>query len=145
MEPPFEIGHAISRTLVFTSEDIITGARFLQDSNPLHNDRAVAEASRFGGLIACGPHVSGIHACMLPSHCADQGLRVLGTVFSVRYTGPVLASVSYELNWTVTQVSAHRSVGHFVGWTGTVHTESDQQVCIEATGEVLVTRQEPFR
>lgn len=138
---PLEPGYRIVDTLTLTEDEIISGAKFLNDRNPIHNDPVLAAASRFGGVIACGPHVSGIHACMLPSHCTDLGFDVLGTVFTVRYTAPFHANVLHDLNWAVSAIAPHRSAGNFVEWTGAVSSRATGVVCIEATGQVLVTQQ----
>jgi 3-hydroxybutyryl-CoA dehydratase len=133
------VGFRISEKLVLNDDEIIAGARFLNDRNPLHNDVEKAGRSKFGGLIACGPHVSGIHACMLPTHCTELGYDVLGTVFTVRYTAPVLAQVALELSWTIASMSEHRSGGQLVDWQGTVGEEASGRICIDATGQVLLT------
>lgn len=134
---PLELGYRIVDTLTLTEDEIINGARFLNDRNPIHNDPIAAAASRFGGLIACGPHVSGIHACMLPSHCTDLGFDVLGTAFTVRYSAPFHPNVLHDLVWSVSAVAPHRSGGEFIEWTGTVSSRVSGVVCIEATGQVL--------
>jgi 3-hydroxybutyryl-CoA dehydratase len=135
---PFVIGYRITRTLAFNDDEIIAGAVFLGDRNPLHNDAAAAATSRFGGLIACGPHISGIHACMLPTHCTSLGFDVVGTTFTTRYTAPVHSNAAHEFTWTVTTTAPHRSGGFSIDWAGTVMNPT-RRICIEATGQVLVT------
>ncbi len=78
----------ISRSLELSAEEITAGARFLGDHNPLHGDPAAAAASRFGGLIASGPHVAGLHATMIPTELTAYGAP-LGLEFTVRYVAPV--------------------------------------------------------
>ena len=134
-----EPGYCFERELLLTEVEIIAGARFLGDRNPLHNDPLAAAQSRFKGLIACGPHVSGIHACMLPTRCTELGYDVLGTVFTVRYTAPVLAQVRYQLAWTITTVTEHRNGGHFIDWTGTITNPNTNYNSVEATGQILAT------
>ena len=136
-----EIGYSIQNTLLLTDEEIVNGALFLGDRNPIHNDPSSPATERFGGLIACGPHVSGIHACMLPSHCTALGLDVLGTVFTVRYTVPFRANLLHVLSWVVSAVAPHRSGGSLIDWNGRVSSQRRGVVCIEATGQILVTPQ----
>lgn len=136
---PLDVGYRFARTLSLRNDEIIAGARFLDDKNPIHNDPVLAAASRFGRLIACGPHVSGIHACMLPTHCTALGYDVLGTVFTVRYTAPVDANTQHDLTWTITAITQHRSGGNLIDWTGTVTNQTNERVCIEATGQTLAT------
>ena len=136
---PLDVGYRFARTLTLSNDEIIAGARFLDDQNPIHNDPVLAAASRFGGLIACGPHVSGIHACMLPTHCTALGYDVLGTVFTVRYTAPIHADILHDLAWTITAITQHRSGGNLIDWTGTVTNQTSERVCIQATGQILAT------
>jgi 3-hydroxybutyryl-CoA dehydratase len=137
---PLDLGYRFARTLTLSNDEIIAGAQFLDDQNPIHNDPAHAATSRFGGLIACGPHISGIHACMLPTHCTSLGYDVLGTLFTVRYTAPFHTDTLHELAWTITAITTHRSGGNLIDWTGTVTTQTSERVCIEATGQILTTQ-----
>jgi 3-hydroxybutyryl-CoA dehydratase len=137
---PFRIGDRIARTICLSGHEIIVGAKFLEDANPLHNDAEVAAKSRFGGLIASGPHIGGIHACMLPTHCNRLGLDVLGTYFTTRYRSPVTADVEHELAWVVTGVASHKSGGWLVDWAGTISTFATNPVCcVQTTGQLLVS------
>jgi 3-hydroxybutyryl-CoA dehydratase len=137
---PLRVGDRIARTLALNAAQLIAGAEFLQDANPLHNDAAVAARSRFGGLIASGPHIGGIHACMLPTHCNHLGLDVLGTYFTTRYVAPVMVDVEHELAWIVTMITPHKSGGWLVDWTGTISTFAANPVCcVQTTGQLLVS------
>jgi acyl dehydratase len=136
---PFHIGYAFHEAGRWTETELMIGARFLGDRNPLHNDVEAARAGRFGRLIACGPHISGLHACLLPTHCTGLGLGVVGTSFTTRYTGPVFADVDYTMAWEVVGVIPHRSGGNLVDWIGAVSAAQSQRACIEATGQVLVS------
>jgi acyl dehydratase len=135
---PFSIGYAFHETAQWNQEDLMRGARFLGDQNPLHNDLEAARVGRFGRLIACGPHISGIHACLLPTHCTHLGFEVVGTNFTIRDTGPVFADTTYKLAWEVVAIAAHRSGGHLVDWAGSVRSDDSERPSIEATGQVLV-------
>jgi acyl dehydratase len=69
-------------------------ARTMGDANPMHHDEAFATPSRFGGLIACGPHISGLHRCMLPTwFSAKCAVMVIGYGSSDRLkAAPVLVA-----------------------------------------------------
>jgi 3-hydroxybutyryl-CoA dehydratase len=135
---PFVVGHRIAKSLLLSDDEIIAGARFLGDRNPIHNDPHDPATRRFGGLIACGPHVSGMHACMLPSHCVARGYDVLGTVFTVRYAAPFPANSMHEFAWEASSAVSHRSGGVLVDWKGTVTPVEGGRACIVATGQVLL-------
>jgi acyl dehydratase len=135
---PIEVGWTISRSLGLTAEDIVAGALFLDDRNPLHNDEAAAAASRFGELIASGPHVAGLHASMLPTELSAFGAP-LGLEFTVRYVAPVKAG-NITMQWSVVSVSAKASLGgHFLRLEGTVRSEQDE-LLISSEGLVLLAR-----
>jgi acyl dehydratase len=137
---PFRVGDRIARTMCLSALEIIGGAEFLQDANPLHNDAEVAAKSRFGVLIASGPHIGGIHACMLPTHCNALGVDVLGTYFTTRYVAPVKADVEHELSWVVIGVTSHKSGGWLVDWAGSISTFATNLVCcVQTTGQLLVS------
>jgi len=53
---PFEIGRSVSRSYLFTYENIAAYADMAGDPNPLHHDTAFAAGSRFGGVIASAAH-----------------------------------------------------------------------------------------
>jgi acyl dehydratase len=135
----FSIGYSFYASGRWSEAELIIGARFLGDQNPFHNDVDAARTGRFGRLIACGPHISGIHACLLPTHCTTRGLEVIGTSFTTRYSAPVFAHVAYVMSWEVVGLVTHRSGGTLVDWTGTVTSEASPRPSIEATGQVLVS------
>jgi acyl dehydratase len=140
---PFFVGYRFSQPGKWTEDDLIAGARFLDDRNPLHNDPEAARSGRFGRLIASGPHISGLHACMLPTHCVGLGIEVLGTNFTIRYAAPVFAATDYVLTWEVVGLKDHRSGASLVDWVGSVAELSEGRASIEATGQILVTAPPP--
>ncbi len=134
-ECPVSIGQRVESDLRLNVDSIIAGAELLRDENPLHNDIAAAQSSRFGSLIACGPHAAGIHACMLPTYFTELGLGVVGIEFTVQYLRPILPDVAYAMWWDVTAVRA-RGSNWQTNWTGAI--ETPDSVSISATGSVLV-------
>jgi acyl dehydratase len=55
-----EVGTVARRTRTVSERDIELFTELTGDRNPLHYDRAAAEASRFGGLIVQGGVTSGL-------------------------------------------------------------------------------------
>ncbi len=92
-------------------------------------------ASRFGSLIACGPHAAGIHACMLPSYFTGLGFGVVGVEFTVQYRRPVLPDVAYTMWWELKAVEP-RGSNWRTDWIGAIEAASSPS--ITATGSVLV-------
>lgn len=55
-----EVGEVARRTRTVRERDIELFTELTGDRNPLHYDRGVAEASRFGGIIVQGGVTSGL-------------------------------------------------------------------------------------
>jgi 3-hydroxybutyryl-CoA dehydratase len=135
---PVEEGFLMSRSLVLSAQDIRAGAAFLDDRNPLHTDAARAAASRFGELIASGPHIAGLHAALAATDLSAFGAP-LGVEFTVRYVAPVRAG-GLTMTWTVVAVEPKPALdGHFLRLRGEVRSEGDQ-LLISADGLVLLAR-----
>lgn len=134
-ECPVRLGLRIEEVIELDSDAIIDGARWLGDRNPLHNDPQAAAVSRFGSLIACGPHVAGVHACMLPTYVSSLGFGVVGIEFTVRYERPVLPDVAHTMWWTV-EATESRGRNWQAFWRGGVDANGTR--CIAATGSVLI-------
>lgn len=132
---PVEVGQRIEDVLRLDAPTIIAGAELLGDKNPLHSDVAAARASRFGSLIACGPHAAGIHACMLPTYVSSLGHGVVGVDFTLQYRQPILPDVEYVMWW---EVSATEPRGqHWLAtWFGAVGVGGVES--ITGTGSVLI-------
>ena len=132
---PVSVGERVEDDLLLDVESIVAGAGLLRDRNPLHNDVGAASASRFGSLIACGPHAAGIHACMLPTYFSGLGLGVVGVEFTVQYRRPVLPDVAYTMWWELEAVEP-RGSNWRTDWIGAI--EAAGSPSITATGSVLV-------
>jgi acyl dehydratase len=132
---PVVVGQRIEDVLQLDTSTIIAGAALMGDKNPLHNDVAVARESRFGSLIACGPHAAGLHACMLPTYVSSLGHGVVGVEFTLQYRQPIFPDTEYEMWWQVvsTEPRGRHWLAHWVGAVGVGDSES-----ITATGSVLI-------
>lgn len=69
----FAVGDSFSKTLVFDKESIRSFATVAGDTNPLHHDEEVAAASRFGGLIASGPHFTALMMGVVAQNVTRSG------------------------------------------------------------------------
>ena len=135
VECPVKVGQRVEDIFQLSVETIVAGAQMLGDRNPLHHDSEVAAESRFGSLIACGPHAAGLHACMLPSFVSSLGFGVVGVEFSIQYRHPVLPEIPHTMWWTVREVES-RGRNWYVTWIGAV--EANRTTCITGTGEILI-------
>lgn len=131
-----EIGETFSREVHFDAAGIAAFAAACGDTNPLHRDAAYAASTRFGGIIACGPHVTSLLMAMTASHFASRGPGV-GLGFTFRLRSAVHAGETVVMRWRVTDVTAKASLGGRI-----VHLEGevvrpDGTVAVTATGEAL--------
>src|SRR5207249_5971418 len=86
-----------------TAEDIARFAALSRDHNPLHHDEGRARASRFGGIIASGPHLSAIFMGITATHFSRRG-TALGLEFNFQFRKAARAGETLELRWRVVRV-----------------------------------------
>jgi 3-hydroxybutyryl-CoA dehydratase len=135
---PTEVGFTFSKEVSWSSEELIFGAKLLGDENPIHSDLAFAQSTVYEDLIACGPFVSGIHACMLPSYFSKFG-GVVGIESTVRYEAPVYAGVPHLLAWVVESIQERtKHGGYVISCTGSIKRPHDGIACVTATGNILL-------
>jgi 3-hydroxybutyryl-CoA dehydratase len=132
------VGESFEQTVHFDATAISDFAQRVGDTNPLHHDAAVAAASRFGGLIACGPHTSSLLMGATAAHFSRRGAS-LGLDFRMQFRHAVKAGTRATLRWTVTRVEAKPSLaGELVSLTGELLDEAGARL-VSAEGLVLVT------
>lgn len=131
-----EVGEAFSREVHFDAPGIAAFAAACGDTNPLHHDAAYAAAARFGGIIACGPHVTSLLMAMTAAHFAPRGPGV-GLGFSFRLRSAVRAGETVVMRWRVTAVTPKASLGgRIVQLEGEV-VRPGNIVAVTASGETL--------
>lgn len=125
-----KVGDEFSRRYVFTPENIGAFAEAAGDENPLHRDVAKAAASRFGGIIASGPHMSAVLMAVCASREAG-GQNGVGLDFSFRFLKAIPAGTETSLAWTVTGIEPHEGLkGDLVTLEGRI---------VDDRGKVYVT------
>ena len=131
-----EVGETFSREAHFDAPGIAAFAASCGDTNPLHHDAAYAAASRFGGIIACGPHVTSLLMAMVAAYFAPRGPGV-GLGFTFRLRSAVHAGETVVMRWRVTDVVSKASLGgRIIHLMGEV-VRPDGTVAVAATGEAL--------
>ena len=133
---PIEVGETASREVTFDAPAIAAFAASCGDTNPLHHDAAHAATTRFGGIIACGPHVTALLMALAASHFASRGPNVgLGFTFQLR--SAVRAGETVTMRWRVLSVTPKPSLrGRVVQLEGEV-VRPDGTKAVIATGEAL--------
>jgi acyl dehydratase len=131
-----EVGESFSREVTFDAQGIAAFATACGDTNPLHHDAAYAAASRFGGIIACGPHVTALLMALTASHFAPRGPGV-GLGFTFRLRSAVRAGETVTMRWRVTGVTPKASLrGRIIQLEGEA-VRPGGVIAVTATGEAL--------
>ena len=79
-----KVGDTAKRTRTVTAKDIELFTEMTGDRNPLHYDEALAEASRFGGIIVQGGVTSGLLNALVAEDLPGPGSVFLSVEWSFR-------------------------------------------------------------
>lgn len=132
-----EVGERVTGDARFTKAEIAEFARLAGDFNPLHHDEEFARTTRFGGIIACGPHTASRFLGLTATHFSKRGAS-LGLEFTLRFSAPVRPDERLEMVWEVVDVAPKPKLnGEIVKLDGRV-TNPAGQVVLSGTGTVLV-------
>ena len=131
-----KVGDRFGKSVTLDVESIGSFARACGDTNPLHHDDAVARASRFGSIIACGPHTASLLLALSAEHFA-RICPALGLDFRVQFRKAVKAGDTLALEWTVVRVEDKPSMrGELVEMDGRVHNQH-RELVLSGHGLVL--------
>jgi acyl dehydratase len=123
-------GDAAEKTVPLTPEEIVRWASLSGDPNPLHHDEAAARRSRFGGLIACGGHLTALMTSFCAAFTTARG-PALGLEFSYRLRKAARAGTTLRLRWMVERVEPSEKLRGDL-----IHLEGDVR---DDSGAILVT------
>jgi acyl dehydratase len=133
-----EIGERITGQVTLSSEEIAQFARLCGDLNPLHHDEVYARQTRFGGIIACGPHITSLMMGLTATHFSRDG-AMLGLEFTFRFRKPVKVNEQIDMLWEVVAVEPKASLqGSLVTLQGKAINPQGQEVLV-GTGKILAT------
>ncbi|KRT71757.1 MAG: MaoC domain-containing protein dehydratase, partial [Deltaproteobacteria bacterium CSP1-8] len=104
MEDLVKVGERFTDEARFSKEEIAEFARLAGDFNPLHHDEEFARATRFRGIIACGPQTASRFLGMTATHFSKRGAS-LGLEFTLRFLGPARPGERLEMVWDVVDVT----------------------------------------
>ena len=131
------VGERFSTHHVFNETAARAFAMAAGDTNPLHHDLAVAQRSRYGGLIVSGTHTTALLLGLAAAHFS-RDFSVVGTSFSVDFCRPVFMEARVQIEWEVVAVSVLRDAAQRVELRGGVYDERGE-VCVQATGIVKLS------
>ena len=107
--------------LTVTEEEIIGFAEQF-DPQPIHTDRAFAEAGPFGGLIASGWHSAGLLMRLFAGHFLSRVASLASPgVDELRWAVPLRPGDTVRLRTTITETRPSRSKPD----RGLVHTKAE--------------------
>ncbi|MBL8376679.1 MAG: MaoC family dehydratase [Burkholderiales bacterium] len=132
------IGETATKSLTLDREQIRTFAASCGDFNPLHHDEAFAKASRFGGIIACGPHYVALLMGLLATHYTQHGPQVGIGFDAMKLEKPVRPGDTIELKWVVRAIEP-RSIGDVVTLDGSI-TNQDGARVLSVIGKIMAFR-----
>lgn len=128
-----------SSEVTLTPKAVSDYAHAVGDTNPVHHDPAFAATTRYGRLIASGPHTSALLLALTASHFSTEG-SVVGLEFWVRFRRPVFADETIRIEWLVVKVTPNEKLGgDVVDLRGRIRGE-DGKTALGAKGRVLVTK-----
>ena len=132
------IGESFEHTEIIDEETISGFAHLIGDLNPLHHDGPAAQASRFGGIIASGPHCLSILLAQAANYFT-QGTSMVGLEFSFRFKGPARPGDVLRFRWEVTNVAWSKKLrGDIVSLVGSVCNSAEAEILV-SQGKVLVS------
>jgi acyl dehydratase len=131
-------GERFSSAVTLTPAKVAAFAHEVGDDNPIHHDPAHAAATRFGRLVASGPHTTALLLALTAAHFSKRG-AMLGLEFWQRFRRPVFADETIRLEWLVVKVTPNAKLaGDVVELRGRIRGE-DGQTAVGAKGRVLLT------
>lgn len=135
-----KVGESFEKTVSFNRQEISEVATVLGDTNPLHHDEAYAARTRFGGIIAAGPHVSSLHITMCADHFSKRG-GMVGLEFNTAFRAAVLPDIPLTMRWQIDKTEPKPKLGGvIVEMTGVVEDENGT-ILVQSYGKALVVDQ----
>ena len=110
---PVDVGFKFTKEIVFTREDISTSAKQCGDMNPLHHDEERAKSSRFGGIIACGPHTSAVYLSTVTAFLAPEYLGI-GMTSEFEFRAPIRPDIPLDIKWEIKTITPKPKLGGYV-------------------------------
>ncbi len=132
------VGETFSKEITLTEAEIKQFATLCDDQNPMHHDDAYAAKTRFGKIIASGPHYSSLFVAMTATHFSTRTPGV-GLEFNLKFLRPVYANVALTMTWTVINIEHKaRLAGDIVSFAGKI-TDPDGTSLLTGEGKLLLT------
>jgi 3-hydroxybutyryl-CoA dehydratase len=132
------VGESFEYTETLDEETISAFARSIGDLNPLHHDRLAAEASRFRGVIASGPHCASILLARVATYFS-RSTSMVGLEFTLKFQAPARPGDTLRFRWEVADVVWNEKLkGDIVSLEGSVWNSAGIEL-LTSQGKVLVS------
>ncbi len=133
-----QIGECFEHIETLDKDTISAFANSIGDLNPLHHDDTLAEASRYGGIIACGPHYASILIAQTATYFS-RSTSMVGLEFSFKFKAAVRPGETLRFHWEVIEVNWNEKLnGDIVTLSGFI-SNSEGKELLTSSGKVLVT------
>ncbi|VXB12182.1 MaoC family dehydratase [Pseudomonas sp. 8O] len=138
-----EIGYEVRKHFLLSKAEIVEGARFIGDLNPLHVDNNHPDTVRLGGLIASGSHITALFSALLPTDFIAYG-PMLGAHMDVKFTAPVLPDTRYLMRWQVEEKQWKESLqGTVYSMAGSITNDAGNSIVRAKAAIILYPKQIP--
>jgi 3-hydroxybutyryl-CoA dehydratase len=136
-EVPFRVGEVFTKDLILDAASIRKFAEFVGDPNPLHHDSGLAQASRFGALIASGVQSSSILSAFMASFVQER-TQSLGLDIHYRFERAVRADRRLIVKCSIVGITPRSKPGTFVLEMSALLTEEDGTILVSGGGKSLL-------
>jgi acyl dehydratase len=131
------VGHRFSKAVHISKTSIREFAQMCGDHNPVHHDPEFATGTRFGGIIASGPHTLALFTAMVATHFSSI-TPMVGIEFSYKFVRAVRPGDDLTMTWEVTGLEPKASLaGVLTQLEGRVTNQTDE-IVLSGTGTVLL-------
>ncbi len=133
------VGYCFEKTISLETEAVQKFASFFDDRNPIHHDVAFAEATRYGAIIASGPHTLALFTAMVATHFSSF-TPMVGLEFAYKFLRAVKAEDRLTMSWEVTSLVRKNSLRGVLAHLKGAAINQDGDMALSGTGTVLLTR-----
>ncbi len=135
-----KLGHRFTKSVHITEAAIRDFATICEDRNPIHYDADFAARTRYGTVIASGPHTLALFTAMVATHFSTF-TPMVGLEFSYKFLRPVKADDRLDMSWEVISLMYKASLGGTMAQLKGETTNQDGDIVLAGTGMVLLTSQ----
>lgn len=129
-------GAEVTASYLFTDDNIRAYAAMAADTNPLHDDEAFAARSRFGALIACAAHSTGVFTSLTAAAFSDAGQSV-GLEFTHTLRRAVRTGTRARMTWRVVSLTPSDKLGGDIFEVEGEMTDEENRPLVVSRGRLL--------